>query len=106
MDKNGVLGFNIRAQGDVSVNGSGRDMFISAMQRIESDGVAVKEIRGYWIKNSDSVNYAQYASSMEALGTEKAALNTWTGKIAQEYGFSKVEKISDSFGNITVIFGK
>jgi filamentous hemagglutinin len=106
IDKNGVLGFNIRAQGDASVYGSGRDMFISMMQRLEKDGVAVNKIRGYWMSGTDSVNYQQFVQNASSLGKVKAAQQTWTGKIASDYGFTNVESIKESFGNITVIFGK
>ena len=106
IDKDGVLGFNIRAQGDAAVHGSGKDMFISMMQRLDKDKVSVNKIRGYWMSGTDSVNYQQYVQNIDKLGSEKAALNTWTGKIAQDYGYSKVESVSESFGNITVIFGK
>ena len=106
VDKNGVLGFNIRAQGDASVYGSGRDMFISMMQRLEKDGVAVNKIRGYWMSGTDSVNYQQFIQNASRLGEAKAAQQTWTGKIASDYGFTNVESIKESFGNITVIFGK
>lgn len=103
---NGVLGFEIRAQGDASALGSGRDMFYSAMKRLESDGVEVNSIRGYWVKGTDSVNYQQYVDASGVMGKENAALNTWTGKIAQDYGFTKVLKVEEKFGDIVVIFGK
>ena len=106
VDKNGVLGFNIRAQSDASVYGSGRDMFISMMQRLGKDGVAVNKIRGYWMSGPDSVNYLQFIQNTSKIGEVKAAQQTWTGKIASDYGFTKVESIKESFGNITVIFGK
>ena len=62
MDKNGVLGFDIRAQGDAALSGSGRDMFISAMQRLEQQSVQVNKVRGIWVEGTDSVNSAQYLS--------------------------------------------
>ncbi|SEN62644.1 hemagglutinin repeat-containing protein [Pseudomonas sp. NFACC39-1] len=103
---NGVLGFEIRAQGDASALGSGRDMFISAMKRLENDGVEVNSIRGYWEKGTDSVNYKQYMDASGLIGKENAALNTWTGKIAQDYGFTKVVKLEEKFGDIVVVFGR
>jgi hypothetical protein len=62
VDKNGVLGFDIRSpQGGSSIsNASGTDIFLSAMQRLEQEGINVNTIRGTWIEGTDSVNSAQY----------------------------------------------
>jgi len=106
VDKNGVLGFDIRAQGDAALSGSGRDMFISAMQRLEQQSVQVNKVRGIWVEGTDSVNSAQYLNNLKTMSPEQAALNTWTGSIAKDYGFSKIERVETSYGVTTVIFGK
>ena len=109
VDKNGLLGFEIRAQGDVATHGSGTDMFVSAMQRLEQEGVQVNAIRGTWYTNSDSVNTAQYLSNLsKGMTPEQAAANTWTGNMASKYGFTVVgtPKTSTYSDAIYTIFRK
>ncbi|WP_280190173.1 tyrosine-type recombinase/integrase [Delftia sp. PS-11] len=58
-----------------------------------------------WV--SGSVNYAQYQSSLAAgLEPAQSALNTWTGKLAQSYGYGQVESITGSNSNVYVLFRK
>lgn len=106
VDKKGVLGFEIRAGGNSETQGSGRDMFISAMKRLEKEGVEVSNIRGTWIQGTDSVNAKQYLSNLKLMPEMDAARNTWTGRIASDFGFSKVESVKTSYGITTVIFGR
>ncbi|CAI8706834.1 filamentous hemagglutinin [Pseudomonas chlororaphis] len=108
VDKAGVLGFEIRAaQNHPLYDASGTDMFASAMQRLGNEGIQVKQIRGAWEAGTDSVNTAQYMQNLsKGMSKESAALNTWTGKISQKYGYSEVKKI-ETIGDITyVTFGK
>lgn len=109
VDKNGVLGFDVRASKDPNAfyDGSGIDMFSSSMQRLAQEGVPVNKIRGAWVEGSDSVNYAQFSQNLSAgMNPVDAAKNTWTGKLAAWYGYTKVEKI-EKIGEITyVTFGK
>ncbi|WP_085698324.1 filamentous hemagglutinin N-terminal domain-containing protein [Pseudomonas sp. B26(2017)] len=104
----GVLAFEIRAAKDHPYfEASGTDMFASAMRRIGSEGVQVNKIRGSWEKDAGSVNTAQYRQNIaNGMSPENAALNTWTGKISQKYGFTKVEKIEDDGYTTYVTFGK
>lgn len=82
-------------------------MFSSAMQRLNQEGVQVNKIRGAWLSNTDSVNTAQYSANLaKGMSPNDAALNTWTGKLAQKYGFTKVESIENKGGGTYVIFGK
>jgi hypothetical protein len=106
VDADGVLGFNIRAQGDSAIHGSGRDMFNSAMLRLKQDNVNVNQIRGYWESGTDSVNYSQFSNNINAMSQEQAALNTWTGQLAKDHGFGNIVSIHERFGDIVVIFGK
>lgn len=108
VDKTGMLGFEIRAaQNHPLFEASGTDMFASAMQRLNSEGVQVSKIRGAWEAGAGSTNTAQYMQNIsEGMSREAAALNTWTGRIAQKYGYDKVERI-ETVGHITyVTFGK
>ncbi|MBB5448351.1 MULTISPECIES: hypothetical protein [unclassified Paraburkholderia] len=109
VDKQGTLGFDIRsARGGSSFsNESGTDMFASAMQRLEREGVQVNAIRGVWINGTDSVNAAQYASNLSlGMSPERAAANTWTGRIAARYGFTNVGVPNVGYSATTVIFGR
>ncbi|MBY8826375.1 hypothetical protein [Sphingomonas colocasiae] len=56
----GILRLNLRAQGDKVRFGGGRDMVLSGMRRLESDGVKVNGIAGRWFEVSDSDNYFEY----------------------------------------------
>ncbi|MHA3735423.1 DUF637 domain-containing protein [Pseudomonas sp. Eth.TT006] len=104
----GVLAFEIRAAKDHPYfEASGTDMFASAMQRLGNEGVQVNKIRGSWETGTDSVNIAQCRQNIaNGMSQENAALNTWTGKLSQKYGFTKVEKIEDDGYTTYVTFGK
>ena len=108
VDKAGVLGFEIRAaQNHPYYDASGTDMFASAMQRLVNEGIKVNQIRGAWEAGTDSVNTARYLENIaNGMSKENAALNTWTGRIAQKYGYGKVEKIETIGGINYVTFKK
>lgn len=109
VDKNGVLGFEIRApQGGSSMSqATGTDMFLSATQRLQQEGVQVNSIRGTWIEGTDSVNSAQYLSNLsKGMTPQQAAANTWTGRIAASQGYTNVGVPKTGYGTTTVIFGK
>ena len=109
VDSKGVLGFEIRAEGDTTLLGSGTDMFSSAMLRLEQEGVKVNAIRGAWERDSDSVNTAEYLQNIKnGMPPEEAAANTWTGRIAARYGYTKsnTPKMSTLSDTTLVIFSK
>jgi hypothetical protein len=107
VDKNGILGSDIRAQGDASVLGSGRDMFLSAMQRLRADGVNVSAIRGLWLPGSrkDSVNWVEFHENLPTMSPQAAAANTWTGRIAADLGYTQVSQPRVG-GTVEVYFTK
>uniref|UniRef100_UPI0004651632 hemagglutinin repeat-containing protein n=1 Tax=Pseudomonas corrugata TaxID=47879 RepID=UPI0004651632 len=106
VDKYGVLGFDVRANNN-GFNPSGTDMFISAMQRLDQEGIKVSAIRGAWVEGVKSVNTTEYTANLaKGMSPTEAAANTWTGRIAAKYGFTSVqapkkEMFSDT---TTVIF--
>ena len=109
VDRNGVLGFDIRAPkgGSSMSNASGTDMFLSAMQRLQQESIQVNAVRGTWIEGTDSVNAAQYLENLsKGLTPQQAAANTWTGKIAGSQGFLNVGVPETAHGTTTVHFGK
>lgn len=67
----------------------------------------MNSISGAWVEGTDSINTPQYLQNIaDGMSKENAALNTWTGKIAQKYGCVNVEKF-ETIGEITyVTFGK
>lgn len=108
VDRNGTLGFDIRANpSSAATLGSGRDMFISGMRRLDREGVAVNQIRGYWMDGTGSVNADQYRANIAAgMTPQVAAANTWTGKIAADFGFNSVKSVQQGSHTTIVIFGK
>lgn len=101
----GVLGFEIKAGGDASTLGSGKDMFYSLMQRAESEGVAVNGVRAYWIDGTNSTNYMGYRAGLESgLTPHAAALQTWTGQRAADFGFTHVSAVVDNGRTIKAWF--
>lgn len=107
VDKNGILGFDVRASNN-SFNPSGTDMFISAMQRLDQEGIQVNAVRGAWVGGAGSVNTAEYLSNLtKGLSPTQAAANTWTGRIAAKYGFTSVQAPeSGMFNDITTVVFK
>lgn len=107
VNRDGILGFDISAQGNRELYGSGKDMFYSLMNRLEREGVEVKGIRGQWYEGQGSDNYAQFRSLLDQkMSPADAAINTWTGKRAQEFGFNSPIKINDYGTDVQVIFGR
>ncbi|WP_019360673.1 hemagglutinin repeat-containing protein [Pseudomonas asplenii] len=106
VDKNGILGFDIRSS---SSSPSGVDMFVSAMQRLDQEGVKVSAIRGAWVGGTDSVNTAEYLGNLaKGMSPTEAAANTWTGRLAAKYGFTSVQAPQTAMfsDTTTVIFKK
>lgn len=109
IDPDGKLGFDIKAQGDRSVLGTGRDMFISLMQHLEEEGIPVLVIEGKWNlgPNKHSDNTAEYQKNLdEGMSPEDAAKNTWTGRMVKEFGFSVIHSVREEVDAIKVLFEK
>lgn len=87
--RNNVLNFYVRAEGDASTFGSGKDMFISLMNRLEEESIRVDKIQAEWEVDSDSVNTAVFLENLgRGLSPKAAAHDTWTGRLVAQYGFS------------------
>lgn len=112
VNANGVLTLEVKAGGDATKLGSGKDMFYSAMQRLSSEKIAVNEIQGFWVspdllKAKDTVNAAEYIANRAKGWSEiKSAQNTWTGRVAAEYGFTQVTNVRDTGAFIEAAFRK
>jgi hypothetical protein len=106
VNSEGTLRFNVRALGDRGKNGSGRDMVLTAMQILKQNKVNVRAIEGIWKEDKDSVNTDKYKENLQQImrregketttifEREAAAKDTWTGKIAADFGFTEVARIS------------
>ncbi len=74
-------------------------------------GASVTAIQGNWIgPNSDNLQEVNKVTGA-GLSLESAAKATWTGKRADEHGFSQCEEISKqgtpgNFANVHVLFKK
>lgn len=104
VDKAGVLGFEIRAaQNHPYYDASGTDMFASAMQRLGNEGI--KSV-GLGRRALTALTLLDISRILPMECQKNAALNTWTGQIAQKYGYGKVEKIETIGGINYVTFKK
>jgi hypothetical protein len=107
VDKNGILGFEIKAGGDATRLGSGKDMFYSMMRRLQSEGVEVNGINGQWQAGGRSTNYDGYhAARLTGASAEEAAATTWTGQRAEEFGFTHVESVEEIYKGVRAKFRK
>ncbi|MEE5055274.1 hypothetical protein V2J84_16505 [Pseudomonas alliivorans] len=80
-------------------------MFISAMQRLEQEGIKVNAVRGAWFGGTDSVNTSEYlADSEKGMLPAEAAAKTWTGRIAAKYGFTNVQtSVKERWNDATTV---
>lgn len=73
-------------------------------------GSQVKHIEGYWMPGGDmSDNFDSFNSALaRRLTPEQAAMQTWTGKMAAEKGFTVVTSVGvvGNEGVIHVVFSK
>jgi len=76
------------------------------MKTVADDGVDVKTIRGYWLGDTESVNFRQYMESLRTMPPRAAAADTWTGRIAADYGYVNVSEPRETLSGITVHFRK
>jgi RHS repeat-associated protein len=81
---------------------TGGQMFTEAMWMF---GDRVKAIRGTWLNVPGlKDNFVKYKELIKNLSDEQAALGTFTGKMAQRFGFDQAEIIEDTARAVTVIF--
>lgn len=101
LDKlSGELRFTVQRSAnpqDAHVLGYGSEMFGSAMRAYREDGLEVKSIVGSWsVLDGLTSNYEQFLSGLDAgLSPERAALDTFTGRQAQSFGFTHVDVPAD-----------
>jgi hypothetical protein len=86
--KNKTLNFYVCALEDASQFGSGKDMFISLMNRLQEESIEVDKIRAEWGIGCNSVNTEVFLNNQKlGMSPPTAARNTWTGRLVAEYGF-------------------
>lgn len=106
VDGDGVAGFDLAALGDRARYGGGRDMMLSAMQRMEADGVNVTQIRGMWLREGRSDNFAEFTTNVSTMSRSNAAANTWTGRFAANMGYTQVSEPLVTPSSVMVYFTK
>jgi len=110
IDEEGDFRFSIRSDPNTPELGSGQDMFIGVMKRMQKKGIKFKRIVTLWdakADSKDSVNYASYAANRRAgMSSSKAAFKTWTGKRALEYGFDIVDDIDEDPDFVSISFSQ
>jgi hypothetical protein len=103
--RNGSLKFEVHSKPTERSNfGGGRDMFISLMRRIKKENLEVKSIAGEWLgvvgtRNSENLN--QYVENLKTMNEKDAAINTWTGRLAADFGYTEVDihqSLEENFG--------
>lgn len=72
---------------------TGKQIFAALMEHYENNGIAVDCILSSWNIRSDNMTKFNQLIS-EGATMEDAALQTWTGQRAIEYGYTSVEIIS------------
>lgn len=88
VDEDGAMSFSVRAKGDRTQLGSGKDMFINLMEKIEAEGVHVERIKADWQFDTESVNAQVLRMSLaKGMGLTHAISGTWTARCAALYGF-------------------
>ncbi len=68
---------------------SGLVLYDMMMKAIGSENI--DEIEGIWVSG---LNHDEYVQNLMSMNPEDAALNTWSGRMAQRYGFKKANVLS------------
>ena len=78
-------------------------MFAEAM---EAFGPNVRGVRGTWMRGGDIADNFDAFKAATAAGAapESAALQTFTGRMAQKYGFSNATVVTNEAGKAVVEF--
>lgn len=88
VDEDGAMSFSVRAKGDRTQFGSGKDMFINLMEKIEAEGLHLERIKADWQFDTESVNAQVLRMSLaKGMGLPHAISGTWTARCAALYGF-------------------
>jgi hypothetical protein len=83
---------------------TGADLFTRMMLR---HGNTVKRIKARWTNNNELLrdNFDSFRSQTRALGDPNLAVwETFTGRMARQFGYTRARIISDNGNEVTVIF--
>jgi hypothetical protein len=104
----GILEFEVIANAELRATlGSGSEMFQGMMSTIGRENV--RGIRAVWLPQGKMTsNYDSYMKALSSgMSKEQAVFETFTGKMAQRYNFTKVHEVkTDRHGIVTVLFGE
>jgi len=96
----GILEFSIHMKNDslkVRSDLRGVDVFYDMI--IHFGVQNIKSIKGRWPQGD---NYSEFIENLKTMSEKKAAQNTWTGRRASDYGFTRVlsvDYINEGFKN-------
>jgi hypothetical protein len=88
VDENFTMAFSVRAKGDPTQFGSGKDMFFNLMEKIEAEGLHVDRIKADWQFDTESVNARVLHENLaRGMGLTATISKTWTARCVAQYGF-------------------
>ena len=103
MDENGTLDTAIKVPDELKGQGVGKKLFKDAMEKIGPGNVKI--IRGNWNAGDQMAdNFNSYKKLRATNSADDAARKTFTGKIANEYGFTNVRVVTDEDYKVVVEF--
>lgn len=98
LDEEGVLEFAVRMRNQINGERSiynGSDVFKMMMRHFGSERIWA--FRARW---SSGDNLSEYKENRETMGLKSAALETWTGRMAKEFGFSRVRAVREDWDDL------
>lgn len=92
VDPDARMQFEIMALENRGEYGTGTEIFLSAIKRLNNDGIKIKEIQADWSSGDFGANWRQFMNTYLAGETaEVAAKSTFTGRMAARIGLTEVD---------------
>lgn len=92
VDPDARMQFEIMALGGRGEYGTGTEIFLSGIKRLNNDGIKIKEIQADWSNGDFGANWRQFMNTYLAGETaEVAAKSTFTGRMAARIGLTEVD---------------
>lgn len=92
IDSQGTLRLSIRAKGERSIYGTGKDMWINLMNKIDEERLYFNRIEDQWDTSTDSDNASEFMSNLErGMNRTEAAKNTWSGRMMGSYNMTPTQ---------------
>jgi len=91
VDPDARMQFEIMALENRGEYGTGTEIFLSGIKRLNNDGIKIKEIQADWSNGDFGANWRQFMNTYLAGETaEVAAKSTFTGRMAARIGLTEV----------------